>query len=455
MEPLDLLEKVRARDFTLGVVGLGRVGLPLALAFATKGIRVIGVDVDPRRIEQLQQGEMPFKEIGGQEALASLGGTGRFQTSTTVEPLAEADAIFITVGTVLNNELRPDYSQINSALNNLSSILRPVQLLMLRSTVSPGTLSKVVARKVEGELGLKVGRDILLASTPERISAGHALEELPNLPELVGGIDEISGEVAAAVMQTLNPAKQVHVTTSMQAELSKLFTNVYRYVTFALANEFALLAEAHGVDAHEIIRISNQGYPRGGIPLPGPCGGPCLTKDGYFLVEDLTFPDFIMTAWKLNEGVPAHVTRRLKQRLEVRGLALSGARVTVLGMGFKAEIDDTRASPAIRLADILRNEGAIVTVTDPYHDTPSLRQALVAPDAVVLATNHVEYRDLSFLDAMNHLDPKPILVDCWGMWDEDRVRTAGFELIVFGAGDEPRVAMSPALQLVAPMQEAA
>src|SRR5438093_12263174 len=147
-------------------------------------------------------------------------------------------------------------------------------------------------------------------------------------------------------MMLLNTCTKFQITKSDGAELANLFTNVYRYVTFALANEFALLAEVNGADAHEIIRASNEGYPRGGIPLPGPCGGPCLAKDGYFLVENLTFPDFILTAWKLNEGVPAYMVRRLKLRLENRGRVLAQAKVVVLRLGFTAERDDLRMSPA-------------------------------------------------------------------------------------------------------------
>jgi len=351
MEPRELLEKVRQRDFKVGVIGLGRVGLPLALAYAARGVPVIGIDLDEKRLADVRQGVMPFKEDGAAEVLRKLKGTDALRVSSDFQSLREADAIFVTVGTTLNNEFRPDYSQVQGALSALAGVLRPVQILMLRSTVSPGTLTKAVKPYMENELHLKVGRDVLLASTPERIAAGKALVELPTLPEIVGGIDELSSEVAAETLRVLGPEKKVHITSSTGAELTKLFNNVYRYVTFALANEFALMAEVYGVDAHQVINIANKDYLRGGIPLPGPCGGPCLAKDGYFLVEDLTFPDFILTAWKLNEGIPAHMVRRLKRRLEERSQSLVGAKVAVLGMGFKAEIDDTRQSPAVRLAD--------------------------------------------------------------------------------------------------------
>ena len=435
MEPSELLDKVRRRDFSVGIVGLGRVGLPLALAYASRGVPVIGVDLDKRRLADIERGVMPFKEDGAEELLQQLKGTDRLRVSDDFGSLRAADAIFVTVGTSLNTEFRPDYSQVQGALSALAGVLRPVQILMMRSTVSPGTLTKTVKPFMENDLKLRVGKDILLASTPERIAAGKALVELPTLPEIVGGIDDLSSEVAAETLRALGPDKVVHITSSTGAELTKLFNNVYRYVTFALANEFALMAEVYEVDAQQIIGIANQDYKRGGIPLPGPCGGPCLAKDGYFLVEDLTFPDFILTAWKLNEGIPAHMVRRVKRRLEERSQSLVGAKVAVLGMGFKAEIDDTRQSPAIRMAELLEREGALVTVTDPYHDTPDLASAVRDADVVLLATNHAAFRDLSFLDQLKTSDPPPLLVDCWGMWDEEQVRAANLELMVFGKGD--------------------
>jgi UDP-N-acetyl-D-mannosaminuronic acid dehydrogenase len=404
------------------------------MGFASRGIRTIGLDVDEERVAAISCGKMPFREVGAEEVLQTLKHSDSFRATNNYEDLREADAIFVTVGTVLNSESRPDYSQLNSALNGLAAALRPVQIVMLRSTVAPGTLLKVVKPYMERNLNLRVGQDVLLASTPERIASGIALKELPMLPEIAGGADELSSQVAVEVLKCLNPEKLVSTTTSTSAELAKLFTNVYRYVTFALANEFALLAEVHGQDAHEIIRMANANYPRGGIPLPGPCGGPCLTKDGYFLVEDLIFPDFILTAWKLNEGVPAHMVRRLKQALEQRGRGLSSANVIVLGLGFKAESDDTRMSPAVRTIELLKAEGATVTVCDPYFETPDISSVIDDADAIVLATNHAAYLGLD-LDTVARLDPPPILIDYWGAWDAERAAALGIPLITFGKGD--------------------
>ena len=434
MKPEELLEKVRAGKFRIGIVGMGRVGLPLGIAFARKGIDVLGVDLDERRVSMVKAGEVPFSESGGPEALREVLAAGKFSATTDSAELRDVDVIFITVGTSLNTEMRVDYSQVRSALEGLCPHLRPVQLILMRSTVSPGTLEKIVKPFVEAHTELEVGRDILLGSAPERIAAGHALEELETLPEIVGGIDAASTSVAEAVMRWLNQAKQIHTTDPVSAELAKLFTNVYRYVTFAVANEFALLAEHYGRDAHEIIRLINDGYVRGGIPYPGPCGGPCLAKDGYLLLEEISFPDFILTAWKLNEGIPYHMIQRLREALQERGKTLSGAKVAVLGMGFKADNDDLRQSPALRIQEILRMEGADVAVSDPYYDTLSLEDAVADADAVVLATNHTAFRHLTTSALLERTKPDCVFVDCWGQW---RSADGNASVLTLGRGVRP------------------
>jgi UDP-N-acetyl-D-mannosaminuronic acid dehydrogenase len=416
MKPEDLLENVLASRFRIGVVGIGRVGLPLSIAFARKGIEVVGIDQDARLVAMVQEGKLPFSESGGEAGLTEVLAKGRLTATGDYAALRDVDVIFITVATGLNTEMRVDYTQLRSALASLCPHLRPVQLLLTRSTVSPGTLEKVVKPFIESNTHLVVGQDILLASAPERIAAGRALIELETLPEIVGGLDAITSRIAAEVMRRLNPAKKIHIVDPVSAELAKLFTNVYRYVTFAVANEFALLAEHYGRDAHEIIGVINEGYARGGIPLPGPCGGPCLTKDGYLLLEEISFPDFILTAWKLNEGIPYHMVQRLKAALLGRGKLLASTKVAVLGMSFKADNDDLRQSPALRIQEILRREGADVMCHDPYHETVSLEEALRDADAVVLATNHTAFRDLQPSGILEFAKPDCIFVDCWGQW---------------------------------------
>jgi UDP-N-acetyl-D-mannosaminuronic acid dehydrogenase len=277
---------------------------------------------------------------------------------------------------------------------------------------------------------------MLFAACPERIAEGKALDELVELPEIVGGADEASTDAAAALFRTLNPAKRVQRTDPLSAELAKLFTNVYRYVNFALANEFGILAEYYGVDAHGIIGMVNQDYPRAAIPRPGPAGGPCLSKDGYFLVEELTLPDFVLLASKLNDAMPAHVVRRLARRLDARGTTLAGSTVAVLGQTFKRDSDDLRQSPAVRIAEILTREGAVVRAHDPFLAGPTLTEALDGAHAFVLATNHRAFEDLEPAEVAGLMREPRVGLDAWGMLDPAAFRGAGVEVATFGIGEE-------------------
>jgi UDP-N-acetyl-D-mannosaminuronic acid dehydrogenase len=429
-------QRIRDGAVTVAIVGMGRVGLPLGVAFAKAGARVMGVDVDEARRRSIELGKLPFHEVGCEEPLAAVVREGRLTVhAEPAQAAPAADAVILCVGTPLAADLRPDYDELRSALSNLARHLHPGQLLVLRSTVSPGTLQKVVRPFLREQIP-DVAPDLLLAVCPERIAEGKAMEELGTLPEIVGGIDQPSTEAAAELFRMLGPNKLVHRTDATSAELAKLFTNVYRYVNFALANEFAILGEHYRVDAHRIIEMVNEDYPRASVPRPGPAGGPCLSKDGYFLVEELTLPDFVLLAWKLNDSTPAHVVRRLIRRLAAREVAVAGAPIAVLGQAFKRDSDDPRQSPAVRIAEILTREGAEVRVHDPFLPGPTLEQALSGARAFVLATNHSYYDDLDPADVAGLMDDPRVGLDCWGTLDRDRFGAAGVEVAAFGVGEE-------------------
>ena len=430
-------ERIRDRSATIGIVGMGRVGLPLGIAFCRAGFQVIGLETDHARRRAIELGKLPFHEPGAEEPLGEAVASGRL----TVRPDAAsvipvADVIILCVGTPLSTDLRADYDQLTAALGQLVPHLRPGQLLVLRSTVSPDALVKVLFPYVQREAP-QVAGDLLMAACPERIAEGRAMEELVTLPEIVGGIDEPSTEAAAELFQSLGSGKRIHRTNPTSAELAKLFTNVYRYVNFALANEFAILGEQYGVDAHRIIAMANQDYPRANIPMPGPAGGPCLSKDGYFLVEELTLPDFVLLAWKLNESMAAHIVRRLGRHLTAVGVPLAGTPIAVLGQGFKRDSDDPRQSPAIRITQILSREGAEVRANDPFFAGLTLHQALDGARAFILATNHSAYESLDPKDIHQLMDPPRIAMDSWGMLDREAFAAAGIKLLTLGVGEEP------------------
>lgn len=431
---MSLAGRFERGEGSVAVIGLGRVGLPLAIGFARGGLRVRGVEVDEQRRSAIELGKMPFLEGDADQVLVEAVSSGRL---TVVEDPGDAvpssDAIVLCIGTPLGADRRPDYAQLRRALERLVDHLRPGQLLVQRSTVSPGTLEKVVRPYLQERVP-DVADTLLLSACPERIAEGKAMEELATLPEIVGAADGESADATAALFRVLGSGKRTLLTDPTSAELAKLFTNVYRYVNFALANEFALLGEYFGADAHEVIRMVNQEYPRAGIPGPGPAGGPCLSKDGYFLVEELTLPDFVLLASKLNDSAPAYLVRRLARDLEARGTTLAGTPVAVLGRTFKRDSDDERDSPALRIIDILEREGADVRAHDPFVAGPTLEQALSGARAFVLATNHSFYDSLEPAEVAGLMAQPRVGMDCWGVLDRRAFADAGVSVAAFGVG---------------------
>ncbi|MCI0544498.1 MAG: nucleotide sugar dehydrogenase [Actinobacteria bacterium] len=422
-------------DITMSVIGIGRVGLPLALSFADAGLRVFGVDRNQEHVDVINSGVLPFIEHGAGPLLKDGLATGRFVASTdSAGSVSVSDVVVLTVGTPLNTDMRSDTSQLVAALAEIGPSLQPGTLVITRSTISPGTTDRVVIPTLERLSGLKVGEDLFVAFCPERIAEGKAVEELRELPEIIGGADSESGELAAGMFRLLNPEKQLHLTDPLSAELAKLYTNVYRYVNFALANEYALIAEHYERDAHHIIRMLRDGYQRAPIPLPGPAGGPCLSKDGYFLIEELTFPDFVLTAWKMNDSVPAHLVQRLRDALRQKEKDLDGLKVAVLGQAFKADIDDDRLSPARHVIEMLQKYGAVVVVHDPYLSDVELDTALRDAEAVVLATNHSVYYGLDMKRLKDLVAPGCVIVDAWSVFDPAQAETLDIELHTFGRG---------------------
>jgi UDP-N-acetyl-D-mannosaminuronic acid dehydrogenase len=429
-------DRIRARIAPVAIVGMGRVGLPLGIAFARVGHRVMGIDSDPTRRREIELGKMPFHEPGCEQSLLEAVDAGTLTVhGDPGEAVPTAGVIVLCVPTPLAADLRADYAPLRAALDDLVPHLRPGQLVILRSTVSPGTLLKVVLPHFTERIP-DVAERLLLAACPERIAEGKAMQELEELPEIVGGNDPESTDAAAALFQTLNPNKNVHLTDPTSAELAKLFTNVYRYVNFALANEFAILSEYYRVDGHHIVGMVNDGYPRATIPMPGPAGGPCLSKDGYFLVEELTLPDFVLLAWKLNDTMPAHAVRRLARRLAAHRVDLHGTEVAVLGQTFKRDSDDVRQSPAMRLTEILRREGAKVRTHDPFVPGPTLDDVLAGATAFVLATNHSAYDAIAPSDLATLMEAPRVGVDCWGTLDRVSFKAAGIDLATLGVGEE-------------------
>jgi UDP-N-acetyl-D-mannosaminuronic acid dehydrogenase len=428
-------EAIQKGNATVVVVGIGRVGLPLAISFAAAGFRVIGVDLNKAHVALVNTGEFPFVEDGALPLLEDTLASGRFTATVDAEgAVSQADAVVVTVGTPLGADFRADRSQVVTALETWGDSLREGALVVMRSTLTPGTTTNLVVPTLEAATGYTVGKDLFVAFCPERIAEGKAIEELKSLPEIIGGVDQASSAMAADLFRALSPDKETRILDALSAELAKLFGNVYRYVSFALANEYALIAEHYRRDAHEIIATLRDGYSRAPVPLPGLAGGPCLSKDGYFLIEELTFPDFVLTAWKLNDSMAAHMVDRMQAEMERRGRSFVGAKVAVLGQAFKADIDDDRLSPSLRVIEALERRRARVHVHDPYIGDSSFDEVVKDADALILATNHREYYDIDPKDLAAMVSLDCVVADCWNVFDPEVFEKNGLPVITLGRG---------------------
>ena len=409
-----LLKKIHNLEVNICIVGLGRVGLPLACVFASKGLKVIGLDVDRNRLKSISNQKSPFHDSALQEILEKVVKSGNLLVSDSSEAIKDnVDVIIITVGTPNTLESSIDYSQLYSALDEISALDLHDKFIILRSTMPPNTTKEIVIPYLESKTQLKCGNDFLIAVCPERILEGHALKEIHELPEVIGGFNEFSNKLAAELFLLINPDKDILYTSMLGAEFVKLFTNIYRYISFALSNEFAVWAEKFGLDAKELIEIANYKYPRANIPIPGFVGGPCLSKDGTFLDNNTTFSSIISTAWKLNEAIPQHITNNIRK---ISG-NLFNKKIAILGLSFKANSDDLRNSPSVKLVKILESIGAVVKVHDPFvKGTHSLSDALQSSEIVVIATNHNKFKEIS--QELNNCGCK-IIYDVWGIYNEN------------------------------------
>jgi UDP-N-acetyl-D-mannosaminuronic acid dehydrogenase len=387
---------------TVAIVGLGRVGLPLALTFADRGLNVIGVEKLRDRIDMLNGGVMPFEETGTGELLARVLPSGRLELTSDVRQAARADWIVLTLGTPALSHIEIDITDIRAVIDDLIPHLREGQTLILRSTVGPGT-TEWLAGYVEQRRGFDVGRDFFVAHVPERIAVNHFLEEIYSLPLIVGGVEPDSGEKAAEPFEVFGT--EIVQTSPVQAELAKVWTNILRYVEFAIPNLLMMNAEQYDANAFEIIELINHSYPRGGMKRPGLTAGTCLRKDFAFSEERSNAPGMLLAVSRVHESMPLFIVEGLKRRL---GGSIRDAKIAVLGLTFKRDTDDLRDSLSAKLIRLLERELAHVARHDPFVQSDPENQALRDAQAVVVATNHSAYDDV-----LRRLPQGVLLVDPW------------------------------------------
>lgn len=384
------------------VGGGGHVGLPLSLLLADKGYAVNVIDCDGAKIESLKRGKFPFMEDGGQALLGKLlsrPADGSLVFTTDSSLVSECDVVILVVGTPVDEHMNPDLKPVYAVIDQIKPFLRNGQVMILRSTLFPGTSEKIQATLEHA--GLNVG----VCFCPERIAQGHALRELQEFPQIISGSNKAALAVARKVFSSLT-SKIVELSMT-EAELAKLFTNAWRYIKFAVANQFYMIAVDKGLDFYRIRDAMVQDYGRAAdFPLAGFAAGPCLFKDTMQLAA-FNRQNFALgqSAMLLNETLPDFLVERAKL-----SYALKGMRVGILGMAFKADNDDSRESLAYKLRKLLVYENAEVLCTDPYIQDPEfvpLDTVLASSELIFIGCPHAVYRTIKF--------EKQHVIDCWGI----------------------------------------
>src|SRR3954452_4555152 len=405
---------------SVAVVGLGRIGLPLALSFADRGLEVTGVDKAPQVLEAIASGRMPFEEPGAQELLGRVLATGRLKLTDRIEEAAGCEQIVLTLGTPAFSHIEIDISDIRSVTDHLLPLLREGHSLILRSTVAPGT-TDWLAGYVAQRRGFTPGEDVFVSHVPERIAASRFLEEIDTLPCIVRGVGEGSGAKAAELFEVFGT--EIVQTSPVQAELAKIWANILRYTNFALPNLLMMNCEQYGANVFEVIGLINRDYPRGGIALPGLTAGICLRKDFTFSEERSSAPGMLLAVSRVHETVPLCLVEGLKRRL---GGSLRDRKVAVLGLTFKRDSDDARDSLSYKLIRLLERELAHVSRHDPYlaAESEPLDTALAGADAVVIATNHSAYDRV-----LPQMPKSALVVDPWNATGSAQVFAYADELV--------------------------
>ncbi len=400
-----LIEKLDNRTAIPAVIGLGYVGLPLAVEFAEAGFNVIGLDINSDKVNMINDGISYIPDIPD-DRLKAVVDSKKLKVTTNYDDLATVDTINICVPTPLSTNKDPDMSFINNAIDNIANNMHEGMLIILESTTYPGTTSEIIQTKVEAT-GLVAGETVFIAFSGERIDPGNKVYNIHNTPKVVGGVTEHCSEIAEQLYST-SIEQVVRVSSPTTAEMVKLLENTFRSVNIGLANEIAIMCDKLNIDAWEVIQAAST-KPFGFMPFypgPGP-GGHCIPIDPLYLswkLKTLNYnARFIEIATEINEAMPHYVVDKVMNALNDDAKPVKGSTIVVVGVAYKRDIDDVRESPALHIIELLRQKGANVCYTDPFvnsirlvdestmANTPYTKDLLINADCVVIVTNHSTY----------------------------------------------------------------
>ncbi len=396
----DIQKQAAKKHEVVAVVGLGYVGLPLAITAESRGYKLVGFDIDAQKVEKLQKRDAPFLSEAEERAFAE----SRMHITTREESLAEADIIVICVPTPVSEDAHvPDLSPLRNACVLVARNLKKGALVIVESTVNPGACESVAIPVIESVSQFHAGRDFLFAHCPERINPGDPLYTVANIPRVIGGIDTPSVERAEAFYRSVVSASVVRMSSIKEAEAVKMVENAFRDINIAFVNELAMSFDKAGIDIVNVIRGATT-KPFGFLPHYPGCGvgGHCIPVDPYYLIsygkENGFTHRFLMTAREINNNMPHYTLKILSRLLRERGKKLRGAKVALLGLSYKRDIGDTRESPALIIRDELMSRGASLRSFDPHvpkeSTVESLEDALSGADALVIATDHSIFRSI-------------------------------------------------------------
>jgi UDP-N-acetyl-D-glucosamine dehydrogenase len=441
-------DKISSKNATVCVIGLGYVGVPLAVASAQAGFNVLGVDVDGSKVEQINKGICYVEDKYSEELLPSLVSAGKIKAySKLSEAVPQSDVAIVCVPTPLKRDKDPDLSFLKSVAKSLAGQLTDYKLIVVESTSYPGTTEDVFRPLLERG-GKTAGKDFGLVYSPERIDYGNASFGVRSIPKVVGGVEKDSTHLGAAFYGAILQAKVVAVSGPSVAEATKMLENVFRYVNIALVNELAMLHEKLGVDFIEAIDAAAT-KPFGFMAhYPGPgVGGHCIPKDPFYLVykaKKAGFPlRMVSTAEALNNGMPKHTVDRLVKTFRKQKKNPLKVKVALWGLAYKGGVKDTRRSPSIDLLKIFQRSGVKVVVYDPFVETikvgsvqyksaGSILDSVKGADAVLIATNHSAFREVDLSEVKAQMKPDPVLFDTRNLRTRRESEEAGFTYLATG-----------------------